>query len=539
MARQRVKSPQTIIARFVARNNLIPSAIWGIVFGIVIASSALGYLASFNTVADKNKFAIIGSNPGLEAFLGKAHDLNTVAGFTAWRGLGLIMLVGAIMAILTSTKNFRGEEESGRWEILLSSETTPRLAVLETFTGLGTGLLITFMVTAVIVVLTGQAKNVNFSFSDSLFFSIALMCSSLLFFSVGALTSQLFAFRRTAAAWAAGIFGVMFLIRAVANSVTGAEWIGWFSPLHWIDQLQPLTDPQPLWLVPIFALTLILMITSIFLAGRRDLATSIIKDKDSSKPHKTLLGSTLLASLRLQADSILGWWVGIGFFGIIFGSIAPSATNITSSSTFAKTISNLTGTNNGIKTFIGLIFAITSLFVMLIAASQISAIREQEAKGFWDNFLVQPLSRIRLILERTLISVISLIAAGLIVGISAWLGIKLQNATIGFGDMIVAGLNLIAPAILIFALGVFSLGLVPRLTNLITYGFIAWSFLVELIGTVIKGNHWLLDTSLLHHIPAVPAVDFKWQPTSIMLAISLGLILAGLLRFAKRDLTSE
>ena len=50
----------------------------------------------------------------------------------------------------------------------------------------------------------------------------------------------------------------------------------------------------------------------------------------------------------------------------------------------------------------------------------------------------------------------------------------------------------------------------------LTYALVAWSFLVELIGSIVTTDHWLLDASLLHHIAPAPSADPRWSSWALM-----------------------
>jgi ABC-2 type transport system permease protein len=80
--------------------------------------------------------------------------------------------------------------------------------------------------------------------------------------------------------------------------------------------------------------------------------------------------------------------------------------------------------------------------------------------------------------------------------------------------------------------------LVPRAAGAAVYGLIAWSFLIEFIGSVIKMNHWLLDTSVLFHVAPAPATTPHWLSAGVLVA--LGVIAAGVGAgiFSRRDLIS-
>jgi putative exporter of polyketide antibiotics len=49
-------------------------------------------------------------------------------------------------------------------------------------------------------------------------------------------------------------------------------------------------------------------------------------------------------------------------------------------------------------------------------------------------------------------------------------------------------------------------------------------------------NHWLMDTSLLHHIALAPTVDPNWTINATYLVIGAALAAAGAWRFHRRDL---
>ena len=76
-----------------------------------------------------------GANAGLTALLGQGQQLATVAGFTAWRAMGVLVPVGAVWAMLAATRLTRGEEDAGRTELLLAGQTTRRRAAAQAIAG--------------------------------------------------------------------------------------------------------------------------------------------------------------------------------------------------------------------------------------------------------------------------------------------------------------------------------------------------------------------------------------------------------------------
>ena len=83
------------------------------------------------------------------------------------------------------------------------------------------------------------------------------------------------------------------------------------------------------------------------------------------------------------------------------------------------------------------------------------------------------------------------------------------------------------PALCLLGLGVLVFGMWPRLTAFVAYGALGWSFLVDVIGGAVNVNHWVLDTSVLHQMAAVPAVSPNWMAGAVLIGISVIAALIG------------
>ena len=73
-----------VVARQTGRKAVRSGVLWGYVFGVYVASRALGYTSTYKTQAQRTHFAAtFGSNAAINALTGPAHQIQTVAGFTA------------------------------------------------------------------------------------------------------------------------------------------------------------------------------------------------------------------------------------------------------------------------------------------------------------------------------------------------------------------------------------------------------------------------------------------------------------------------
>jgi ABC-2 type transport system permease protein len=263
----RDRHAETAVALRTAKRAARSGVLWGALFGGLIFNDAVSYHQNFPTAAARETF---GGNAAFAAVLGPAHRLDMVGGEVAWRVFGLLIIVGAIWGLLTATRLLRGEEDAGRWELLLAGRTSRRHATVQAIAGLAAGFAVLWALTAGFTVAAGLRSSVGFSVSASLFYAVAATASTATFLAIGALTSQLGPTRRQANGLASAVFGASFLIRMVAGSVGGLAWMRWASPLGWIENLRPLTGSRPLALVPVVPVVAAAVGAAVTLAGRRD-----------------------------------------------------------------------------------------------------------------------------------------------------------------------------------------------------------------------------------------------------------------------------
>ena len=531
----------TVVARLTAKKAARSGALWGYFFGVCVASSALTYLSSYKTAAARAKLATnFGANTALAALFGPAHQLQTVAGFTAYKVLGFLSIVGAVWGLSAATRLLRGEEDAGRWELLISGQTTRRGAAAQALLGLGTGLVALFIVTALVTVLTGRSSKVHFGIGEAVFFALALVCSAAVFLAVGALTSQLAATRRQAAAYAGYVLGACYALRMVADSGIGLGGLRWATPLGWVELLQPLTAPDWVPLLPSAALVAVLALATVQLAGSRDLGTSTFPDRPNAAARTRLLNGSAGLAVRLMRPSVAAWAVALAAMAVIFGRIAkPAGAAISGSNSIGTVLSNLGAHGVGARAYLGVAFLIMAIMLGFVAANQVTAARGEEASGRLEHLLVLPLSRWSWLRGRVLEAVTVLVVGGLGVGVFTWLGAASGHAGLPFATLVNAGLNVVPPALFVLGTGIFVSGTWPRATSIAVYGVISWSVLVTVIGGFADNSHWLLDTSLFHQMAAAPASAPNWASNGIMVAVGAVATLIGGFAFQRRDLVGE
>jgi putative exporter of polyketide antibiotics len=77
------------------------------------------------------------------------------------------------------------------------------------------------------------------------------------------------------------------------------------------------------------------------------------------------------------------------------------------------------------------------------------------------------------------------------------------------------------------------------MVSVVTYAVLVWFLLVEILGSVVTANHWILDLSGYHQMAAAPAVAVNWSANAVMIALAVGAAGLGVLRFNRRDVKGE
>jgi ABC-2 type transport system permease protein len=532
-------STRFAIAGVVAKPAVRSGILWGVIFGFCVATQALAYATSYKTAAARQLLVQeFGHDAGISALVGPATQINTVAGFVAWKCLTVLVIMGAVWGVLTSTKLTRGEEDLGRWEIMLAGPVTRRGAAREALEGLVLGWCGLFGVTAVILVGLGRSSKVHIGAGHSLFFAVAISAGAAMFLALGAFCAQLATSRRQGAGYASVILGASYALRMVADSGTGLTWLRWVSPLGWVEELQPLTHPSTLALVPITLFVVVCGAAAFYIAGRRDLGAGTLPDRSTSTRMDSLLTSTWGLGVYLSRSTVIAWSCGIVAYGLLLGSIAKSGGTLVTSTPEIRRVLSLLGIS-GVDAYLGVALLIMSILLSFVAVGQISAARKEESSGQLDNLLVRPVARVSWLVERVGLAAGVVILMGLLAGLSTWAGAVADHANVRLVSLLEAGLNVAVPALVLLGVGVFVFGLAPRMTTIASYAVFVWFTLIEIVSGIANINHWVLDTSAFHQMAPAPSVPANWTVNGVMAALAVVACVIGAVAFNRRDVIGE
>src|SRR5690349_565553 len=94
-----------------------------VVIGLAAGMSALVAATYADVMADPaaaGSLRALAGNPAIRTLFGEPVGLDNAGGFTVWRVGTFIAVLLGVWAILATTRITRGEEDTGRWDVLLA-----------------------------------------------------------------------------------------------------------------------------------------------------------------------------------------------------------------------------------------------------------------------------------------------------------------------------------------------------------------------------------------------------------------------------------
>ena len=522
----------TLFTRLTRRGALLMAVAVGVYLGVEVAS----FSAAYPNGVSPTQFAMFQDNPAMRMMQGVPNALDDAGGFTVWDGGWIIQLLLAVWALLSTSRLLRGEEDGERTELVLAGPVRATHATA-----------LSLVVVAAAALLIGAAATVAMLASGtglqgSALLGLGLAGVTSTFAAVAAVTSQLVDVRRRAAALAAGVLGVAYVLRMVGNSTDARSWVRWTTPLGWMDELSPYGDPDLRALLPMLIVPVLLAALAVRLRARRDIGGALLATDAGRKPHLRLLGSPAAFAWRSNRAVLLGWILGLGAYAAAMGALISTMINwLAQDKSYQQIMADLgldqALTTLGVLAMLGAIFGVA---VALQVVWRMGAARGEEESGRVEAILARPVSRLRWLGGHALLSLLGgalLLAA---TGTALWLGVAASGSDeITLGNALRSVLNTLPVVMLIGGLAVLTFGLLPRLTVAIPMTVTVVGYLVTLLGPALSWPAWVLNVSPFTHLAWVPAVP--WAATSGIVMTCLGLLFlgVGLLAFRRRDVVGS
>ena len=518
------------LLRLYLRRDRIVLPLWVLLLSVPLGSV---YVASIVSVYPEHSqraelVASIMASPAQRALYGNIYN-DSVGATALWKAGVYHALIG-VAVILTVVRHTRGDEESGRTELLEST-------VVGRYAGLTAALLLAFGASlSAGLVGTAGLLSTDVPAAGSVAFGAALAGSGLVFAAVAAVCAQLSASARTARGTAFAVLGTAFAVRAVGDAGNGV--LSWLSPLGWSLQVRPYAGER-WWVLGLHvAATVALAALAYRLLSGRDVGSGLIAERPGRPGAPGWLAGPFGLAWRLQRGSLLAWTVGLALYALLAGSIVHGiGDEIGDSAQIREVIARYGGTAAVEWAFITISFSFLGIAAAAQAVSATLRLHTEETASRAETLLAGAVSRYRWAASHLAFAVpgtaASVMTAGMVAGVTYGIAAGDVAATL---PRVLAAAAVQLPAIWLMAsITVALIGLLPRLAPA------AWAVLVTfialyLVGPVSGMPQWVQDLSPFTHGPRVPGEAFTATPVLWLLGVGVTLATIGLAALRRRDL---
>lgn len=518
------------MVRLVLRRNRVRLVVWLVVLVGMYQYVATYYRELFVTQQALDDFAALSNTPGIKALTGLSPAAGTLGGAVWTKGWMTVVLALAVGVVFLVTRSGRADEELGRTELLRS-----RMLGLHAYSA-ATWLVDAALCLAVgagiaLVSVGGALDPQGTGIAGSLVLGASVAGVGLVGLGVGAVAGQVASTSRGANSLGATVIVAFYVLRMVGDLGDGR--LSWASPIGWGQQMQAYGANRwwPLALLVVLALALLALAAR--LEATRDLGAGLLPQRTGRASAPARYASPLGLALRLQRNPIVGWTVAVVLGGMLLGSVVEAMTDLMSDAG-AGTQDLLRGT--GVTALLSLLVSMMALITVVFATQTTVSLRSDEAGGMIEPQLAGAISRWRWALQRLVIpavwSAVLLLVGGYLLG--SVYGSAIDDPSQG-GVLALAALAY-WPAVMVFVgLGVALWGWVPRLAIPVTWGVMAASWFVTMLGEVFGLPQWFIDALPLAATPYQPLEAMSWPPLLAMTALAALLAWAGVDRFRRRD----
>ncbi|MEI6623538.1 MAG: hypothetical protein WCP28_16715 [Actinomycetes bacterium] len=517
-----------LTTRLIRRGALAISA----AVGVIMVLEGFAFTSAYPDEASRAALILWGQDPGIRMMTGPATAVETLGGFAIWDSSIYVTLILAVWVIATTTRVLRGDETAGRADVLLSGPIRPaHVLFLQLLALLGTCFIVGLVI-ALALALSGAQV-----WGAVLFGAVmAGYCGAMV--GVASLTSQVFATRVGAVSAAGAVLVLATMLRTVSNSGDSRAWLGWLTPLGWTDQLRAFGDNRwPVLLVPL-VVTIALVGASVVVRRHRDTGEGLLVSHASRRSRRWGLSSPMAFAWRANLGVLLAWGAGVAAAGLVVGALLPTVEQYLATDASYRDMLVLMGMDVTQLTlgFVGLWATLLGLVIALYSVFRMGATRAEEASTRADFLLSRPVRRWRWLGGHVVCVVASVALLCAAAGAVMWLAGLATGAKISASDAFGAMFNTLPMVTVFVGLSVLVFGVAPRLTVVVGAAAAVVAYVLQMVGPALKWPDWLVGVSPFHHLEAVPVDPFGWPAAIVMVAIGVGLMVAGIVAFQRRDL---
>jgi ABC-2 type transport system permease protein len=520
-----------------------------IIAAVLLAVSILGVgkaiMSQFPTQASRDEIVqiVAAVPPILQGMAGKVVNVGTLGGYFQYKYGAFFPIILSLWSILALSATLASEASRGSLEIVAASGKSRRRIALEKLSGHILMVALVCFIAFVSIAYAGSAYPVlpgdAISVEQALGYAVWL---GLMALAAGGIAFALAPFVGRGAA--AGIAGFVtfagFILNGYQQAVPQlAPWadLTWWG---WTQNHLPLAGPSD-WpsVALLFVVVVVLLVIGVEAFVRRDIgATSAIATP--SMPHFLLgLSGPFSRATSLSLSAAVFWGIGVGLFGLVFGSAAgPFMDEIRNAPDFIKLLNTVFPGIDYASAggFLQLLFVeLGVIFAGLAAATFVSGWASDETSGRLEMLLATPLERVRWALAG---------GVGMLVNVAVFVALSTLGIAIGVAT---TGSDLVTPVVGSLILGVYAAAMVgigmavggvfgTRYAATVVVVFVLVSWFVQVVGGILRLPDALTQLALSNHLGQTFVGVWDWPGVVASFALAIGGIAVGAFAFSRRDL---
>lgn len=485
-------------------------ALWIVGTALMAFAGYVGVSQSYSTVADRQNILVAAlANPVILMFRGLPSG-TTEGAFLAFEVLPWLALLAGMMSTFLAVRHTRGDEESGRAELVWSTPAGRRRPTVATIVHGVLANVALAACTALALSLTGLPLR------GSLLVGAAAGSCGVAFLGVGLVAAQLVRTSRGANALAVWVLVAAFLIRGVGNAAgtpsddlahMTSSWPAWTSPFGWAEQTRPF-DADLLWPALLgLGVGLGLAVASVALQSRRDIDAAFVADRPGRIAARASLASPHALVWRLTRGSITGWAIGGAVTGLLATTLGGVVDQISGQNpAVADVLTTIGGATGGLdEVVVTVFFTLLGILAACCAVQTVVRARQEEARRTAEAVLAAPVSRVRWLADFVIVGVGATLIVVVAAVLAGWLGVWVNGgdrallrvvAVTGLGQALAASIFAVLTA-LVFVL-------LPRATTAVAWSLVLLAALLGLFGPLFGLPEW---SAKLSPFAVAPVVD--------------------------------
>lgn len=469
----------------------------------------------------------VGANTAVVAMSGPAQLLETIGGEVVFEIFGFAAIVVALMNMFLVGRYTRGDEETGRAELVLAARVGRRAPA-------GAALLLALLadlLTAAVVfaVLTGTGLPAG----GSALVAAAIAGLGLLFAALTACAAQVFEHTRAAYGAVGLLLGAAWAVRAVGDA--GDNGLAWASPIGWGQRTLPYVADR-WWPVLLLLGTAGWLVTAaLILLDRRDLGDGLVRSRPASPVASRALSSATGLAWRLQRGAVTGWVVGAALLGAAYGSIGDTIEQfVIDNPEVAAYLPG--GADRVVDAYLALTVTVGALLATAFGVSAALRARSEETSGRAEPILATATSRTTWLGSHLTVALggsgLVALAAGFAEGLAYGLTVDDPGQALRIAAVALVHLPAVWAVVAVAVLGI---GWAARAAAIAGWAALGYCAVVELFADSFDLPAWAQRASPFVHLPQAPLESVTAPPLLIVTAVAAAGILAGFAGLRRRD----